>query len=165
MEQEETRKVKAGKAKLVRSFSLTPIDMIDVLWSRVVPHLLKGEKHWRMFYSLEQIKENLFAGHQQLWCAIEGPNVIGVVITQLDRYPEVCMLRFQYLGGKGFDPSYMLPWVRKMEIWAMHNGASGVDFVGRDAYMKLLVKNGYQCVGRVYRKQLINDNNISRRMQ
>lgn len=165
LKQDQNKTKIRPKAKLVSDFTIIPNHLVSAIWPKCLPHIIKGEKHWKMFYTLESMLDNLITGRQQLWCAIEGPKVIGVVITQLDKFPETLALRYQYLGGEGFDPDHMLPWVRKMEIWAIQQGATLVDFMGRDAHKRLLAALGYQEVGRVYRKQLVNENNISKELQ
>lgn len=152
------------KAKRVRTFGVVPNYLVEAVWEECIPHLLLGEEHWNTFYSLEDVYMNLTTGLQQLWCFVENGKTIGVIITQLDCFPQVVSLRFQYMGGKGFEPKNMMQCVSIMEVWAMQHGASYVDFLGRDAWRKLMPEYGYVCVGSVFRKELIDKNNLSKRM-
>jgi hypothetical protein len=164
MKQLEQNKEK-NRVKRVRSFGLIPNYLVEAVWDKIIPHLLVGEDHWKLFYSLEDIHNNLLEGRQQLWCYVENGKTIGVVITQLDRFPEVVSLRFQYMGGKGFEPKAMMKCIKKMEVWAMQHGATCVDFLGRRAWERLVPEYGYVCVGSVFRKELIDKNNVSRELQ
>lgn len=162
MEQEQKQKQKKFVAKLVHSFSLMPTYLIEAKWDEIEPHLLYGKSHWVAFYSIEQFKENLILGRQQLWCYMTGKKIIGVVVTQLDLFPAVLSLRFQYMGGKGFKPKVMMKCITKIELWAMQHGATVVDFLGRDAWRKLVPEFGYVCIGSVFRKELVQKDTSGR---
>jgi len=134
---------------------IVPLEHVQSLWTQVIPHLLKGEKHWKEFYSIDQIGRNLFWGHQRLWVMLEGnKKVLGVVLTQLDVYPETRAVRILYLGGTGFKRSFLENGMRKIETWAKKNGATVIDILGRDEWFPLIKEFGYASPGRVYRKEI-----------
>lgn len=155
---------KKRKIKVVEEMSFTPNYLVDLVWEKVIPHLLNGEQHWRHFYTLEQIHDNLIRGQQQLWCVTKGKRLIGALITQLDQFPEIVSLRYVYLGGKEFDPQ-MLKWLDMIEKWALQRNAVLVDFMGRKGWGKLLRKYGYTEAGVVYRKHLTHKDNTTMRLQ
>jgi hypothetical protein len=135
-------------------FFLVPAHYVDTVWSQIVPHLMKGEKEWKQFYSLDQLYLNLISGSQNLWVMIEGKSkILGIVLTQLDSYPEKKAVRILFLGGTGFK-RYMMKKMVKIENWAKKNGAALVDILGRDEWFTLIKGYGYSDVGRVYRKEL-----------
>ena len=133
---------------------LVPAHHVETLWTQVMPHLLKGEKHWKQFYSIEQIGRNLALGQQRLWVMLEGnKKILGIVLTQMDQYPETRAARILYLGGTGFKRNMMKAMV-KVENWAKKNGATTIDILGRDEWFALIKEYGYSSPGRVYRKEL-----------
>jgi len=134
---------------------LVPVQHVETLWTQVIPHLLKGEKHWKEFYSIEQIGRNLSLGLQRLWVMLEdNKKILGIVLTQVDQYPETKAVRILYLGGTGFKRSMFEGGLTKLEAWAKKNGATVIDILGRDEWFPLIKEYGYASPGRVYRKEI-----------
>lgn len=133
--------------------AVVPALHIDDVWVQALPYFLDGAKYWKPFYSLDQILKNLIAGRQQLWIVVEGNQILGVVLTQLDEFPETKVFRILYLGGKGLYPG-MMQFLIQMETWAKDKGAQYVDILGRDEWYRLIERFGYSSPGRVYRKEL-----------
>lgn len=142
--------------------AIVPVIHLEDVWFHVLPHILNGKEHWQDFFTIQQIRKNLLLGSQQLWIMIEknenenssgNGKVLGIVLTQIDEFPEKKVLRIMYLGGKGFKRG-MLKEMLKIETWARKRGASFVDILGRDEWKGLVAKMGYESPGRVYRKEL-----------
>lgn len=133
--------------------ALVPNLHIGDVWMKVLPHFLNGKECWEQFYSIQQIKKNLLNGLQQLWIMIEDKKVLGVVLTQLDDFPEKRILRITYLGGKGFKPS-MMDTLSSIEEWGKSKGCVLEDIFGRDKWEPLLKKRGFKSAGKIYRKEL-----------
>lgn len=133
--------------------ALVPQEHIADVWLKSLPHIMNGKRHWEDFFSIEEIKRNLREGRQQLWVMIEGSEIEGVVITQIDEFSQKKILRISYLGGKGFKRSHMET-LANIEEWAVEKGCSTIDILGRDEWYLLLKKHSYASPGRVYRKEL-----------
>lgn len=133
--------------------AIVPPLHIDDVWVKVLPHLLNGRDRWEHFYTAAQIRQSLILGMLQLWVMVDGNQVLGIVVTQLDDFPNGKSLRFLYLGGVGFKRS-MMKEIHKIELWAKGKGAKLVDFMGREEWEPLLDKLGYHTQGVVYRKEL-----------
>ena len=133
--------------------ALVPNLHIGDVWMKVLPHLLNGKQCWEKFYSVHQIKRNFIEGKQQLWVMIEEKDVLGIVITQIDDFPEKRVLRITYLGGKGFKPS-MMKTLADIEDWGRSKGCVLVDIFGRDKWEPLIKTLGYVSPGKIYRKEL-----------
>lgn len=132
--------------------AIVPQFHIEDVWIKVLPYFLNGEDRWNTFYTLEEIKKNLIYGKQQLWIMVDGNDVIGAVMTQIDDFPKTKSLRVLFLGGKGFKRS-MIKEMKKIESWAKSKGCTVVDFLGREEWYSLLKMMGYSSPGRVYRKE------------
>lgn len=133
--------------------ALVPSLHVEDVWIRILPHLLNGKEHWEQFYSAQQLRKNLITGQQQLWIMVDEGEILGIVLTQIDTYPETKSLRILFLGGKGFKRA-MVKNIRSMENWAKEKGATMVDILGRDEWWPLVKDLGYTSPGRVYRKEL-----------
>lgn len=129
-----------------------PLHLGDV-WIKALPHLLNGKDRWEHFYTAEQIRQGCLAGRIQLWLMIDEISVIGVVLTQIDDFPNGRSLRFLYLGGNGFKRN-MIKEMKKIEMWAKERGCKVIDFMGREEWEPLLKMMGYKSPGIVYRKEL-----------
>lgn len=134
--------------------ALLPALHVEDAWIRILPHLMKGEEHWKDFYTVDQIRRNLITGIQQVWVMVEGTSVIGCVLTQIDEYPAAKVCRISYLGGTGFKRR-MMEQMQRIERWARDKGCSSIDILGRKEWAPLLQKTlGYRSPGLVYRKEL-----------
>jgi hypothetical protein len=134
--------------------ALVPNLHLPDVWLKALPHVLNGKEYWEQFYTIHQLKKNLFLGAQQLWLMIEESDVLGIVITQIDDYPEVRVLRICYLGGKGLKRDMIPLGMGAIEAWARGKNCKLVDILGRDEWLPLVKKQGYNSPGRVYRKEL-----------
>lgn len=133
--------------------AVVPSLNIPDVWMKALPHLLKGRTHWDKFYTLNQLRNNLNQGQQQLWILIEESDVLGVVLTQIDSFPERRILRINYLGGTGFKRK-MISCMEAIEEWGREKDCDSVDILGRDEWFPLVKNRGYESPGRVYRKEL-----------
>lgn len=133
--------------------AVVPTLHVQDTWIKALPHLLHGKDRWEHFYTAEQIREGCINGRMQLWLMVDGSSVIGIVLTQIDDFPNGRSLRFLYLGGNGFKRS-MIKEMLKIEAWAKKRGCKVVDFMGREEWAKLLKMLGYSSPGIVYRKEL-----------
>ncbi len=127
--------------------------VMDV-WMKVLPLIMKGEKHWKDFYSLNQIRRNLIEGTQQLFVIIEDEtDIIACIISQIDQFPTKKIARIAYCGGRRLKPKMMPMVIGQIENWAKREGAVMIDILGRKGWGRLLPD--YTIPGIVFRKELI----------
>lgn len=116
----------------------TPVanHMISAIFPKVRPLLEKGEKYWKDYYTLYDIKRLLIKGNLQLWVGVEGSEIKLMMLTTLVVYPRSVWLRLLYIGGERMtDALYYLPTV---ENWGKSRGAMGTEAVTRDGWLKLI---------------------------
>jgi len=139
---------------LTASLLQVPIELVESVWIKAIPHFKRGEKYWKKYYDLGQLQELILSGRQQLWIIIEGSKILYVITTQIDDYPAVRSLRVCYLGGEGLGVPFM-PLLRKIEKWGKEQGCTMSEFTGRPEWERLLKKAcGYEMSAKVYRKEL-----------
>jgi hypothetical protein len=135
--------------------AIVPPLHVNDIWFKVLPHLMKGKEYWEDFYTIEQIKDALVLGRQQLWVMVDRPGkiLLFACLTQIDEFPNKRVLRILYLGGSDLHRG-MIKEMAKIEKWALEKGATMVDFLGRPEWAGLMKARKYEVPGYVFRKEL-----------
>ena len=133
---------------------------IDVLWPYVKPLLNKAIQRTIGEVGLNDVKDWLKTGQQQLWVIADTDDkkIIGAFTTEIYTYPNQKHLRGHLWGAK---PNTMAKW---MDVWSepvekfcKEQNISHIETAGRDGWTRALKDKGYQKYYTVLVKELKND--------
>lgn len=117
-----------------------PVDQIAGMWPEVAPHVIKGLSA-ATDVTLQQLIDDLLAGVDRLWVALDGGRVRGAFVTsecdEENGDEQTTFLTVYALGGK-----HMRRWVNELEAAmireAKARGCGSVRFCGREAWSRVL---------------------------
>lgn len=119
---------------------ITPVSnrLIEKIFVKIVPHLMKGKKFWEDYYDLDDIERALISGKLQLWVGLDGEtNTIKLVmLTSIELYPKSKWVRLIYMGGSNFKDAYYF--YKELELWARKYDCRGFEVITRDGMERLL---------------------------
>lgn len=142
--------------------TIVPRETLIYIWPQVVPMFEKAEEFWKGYYSLEDIYIGALEGSLQLWVGIKDRKIFGTGLTALEKYPQTLVLRCLFLTGKGVVG--ILPaCVKEIEQWAIMQGATKSEIIGRRAWETLATQYGYSKRAVVMTKQLVPHSSGDRR--
>lgn len=87
----------------------------------------------------EELFRQLLTGQYDLWLAMDGEVLEGVIITQL--FAGDCYILW---AGGMYMEKYLLEGLSLFERYAVHNGTKEVKVPGRPGWKRLLEKVGYK---------------------
>lgn len=124
---------------MIVNISSVPPKYLPKIWPQVIPHLLKGEKYWERFYSLDDICAEILAQRMQLWVMIIDKKIKCILLTCIVSYPRGDYLRYVYIGGEGLRVAKDYAYI--VENWARERGAIGFEVLGRDPWLRWMKSN------------------------
>ena len=133
---------------------------IDVLWPYVEPLLNKAIQRTIGEVGLEDVKNWLKTGQQQLWIIADPDDkeIIGAFTTEIYIYPNQRHLRGHLWGTK---PNTMHKWIdvwsEPVEKFCKEENISHIETAGRDGWTRALKDKGYQKYYTVLVNELKND--------
>jgi len=137
-----------------------PYENIDNIWPMAEPHLAKAVDRNNGF-SLDDVRLQLKSRSMQMWLSVTDENIIEAVgITQIHVYPQKKTGFLLFLGGKDID--HWRPFMSQLERWAVANGCTDFEFIGRQGWSKIM--KDFKAVEIVYRKTLGEVNERRRRI-
>lgn len=157
---------KANDAKNEQEPSTTALvepTNVPLVWGQVEYWLNKGERYTRGYYTNEQLYTAIMGGQMQLWVAYKASKIRTIMLTQLDFYPECLQFRYVLIVGTPGSFNEIVHDFKKVELWAMTNGATRGCIIGRDAWIKKLAGFGYYKKSVVLVKELVNTDYPSNR--
>lgn len=115
--------------------------LIEDVWYQCVPLLMKGEKYWCDYFTLDDIKFACIDGKMQLWVGVNG-EISVLALTTIDVYPRSKFLRFVYCGGRGWR--HVAHSHKMIEMFAKKHGCVGMDAIAREGWLDWLLPFGYK---------------------
>lgn len=140
-----------------------PLSKTDTLtkWGEISDMLEKAIKYEDGRYDVKDIRQMVIESEAQIWVAVKGTELYGVVVTHIAEYPKKTMLFVLCLAGKEFDL-----WDNVVEDnlipYAKHYECSGIEFYGRKGWSKRAAHLGFVPLHYVYNLQIKDDENAKR---
>lgn len=135
-------------------YDVTGVSMmqIQLVWEDLRPLVLSALKYSNGCYTLEDTRRALLSGKAQLWIATEGTELRGMMITEIQQYPQkkVCFIRL----SAGEDLNRWEHLWDVIEDWAISIGCDLVHSWGRPGWKKKAKERGYSMDYVVYVKPL-----------
>lgn len=118
-----------------------PSTQVDLVWSVVKPYVQVALDRTEGEMSVKDVYNSLLNQDMQLWVLIDGPTVIGALVTQILDFPNVKACRYVTMGGDvhgDFEAVTDL-----IEEWALSHGCQRMEIVGRPGWARALKDFGY----------------------
>ena len=115
---------------------LIPEDEIDIFWPYVEPLLKKVQPHTEGEVEPQDFIPFLKRKEMNLWVAVQGKDLLAVLITQVIPYPRKSVLRIISAGGK--DMYKWLALMPTIENYGRLNHCSYLELWGRKGWSKVL---------------------------
>lgn len=129
-----------------------PTEYIPTIWGAVAQELDRALAKADGEMNALDVFAMLMSGQMQLWCAHEGENPLAYAVTSVENYPQQRAARIHILVGE--RKSDWLPFIKKLEHWAISCGCDYVEWFGRKGWEKEMSKYGYHGRYIVCRKRL-----------
>lgn len=111
-----------------------PAGKIAAAWPFVEPIL---SRHPADYFTTEDLKIELLARRQQLWIALEGKVVLGVLVSEIVRYPQATVLTVRSVAGR--NVTRWGPAMRSVvSAWAVCQGCDRAEVFARAGWAKIL---------------------------
>lgn len=130
-----------------------PSHKINDIWAIVSPLIEVVTKRTHDCYVPEDIKGFCESQAMQLWIALDGNDIKGVVTTEIIVYPRRKILRVVTVGGEGFD-AWGEELSNTLDKYAAYVGCDGLEAIGRKGWIKKLSLLGYEPTHVTYVKDL-----------
>jgi len=115
-------------------FDLLPV----VVWDWVSLALEHGNKE----RSIKDVQQDIKTGIKQMWLHSTDKEFDFCIVTQINEYPLKKTCEIVYSGGSGMIKA--LPELSVIEEWAVLNGCSDIQAVGRKYLSRSLKSFGYE---------------------
>lgn len=133
----------SGMSKVIQGkVIMVALDVLDQLWPKVVPILMKEKTWWEAYYEIEDLLAHIRSGNLQLWIGVEDKEIFIVCLTEIAKFPKCRILRYVFLAGRGIKP--LRPSVIEINQWGAMHGCTRSEIFGRDAWIKLMAPFGYK---------------------
>lgn len=139
--------------------SAVPKNLIELTWPDVSGYLKEAVDFSHGRERLPNVYGQLVTGKAQLWIVIdmepsEGSSVIiAAIVTSIQSYALKRVLRIEYCGGSRMD-EWLDGVLATLESFAVRHDTSAIEFLGREAWKKLLSKRGWTAPLVFYEKTL-----------
>lgn len=123
-------------------FGIVPLEMLPAAWNKCLPIISKSCEYNGNFDSPEDIYKLIAIGKKYLWLAIDGPKILGVVLTSLEEYPLKKTCSIDICTGHDLDK-----WIGNLstiEKWARDNGCAEMFVMARLGYVRKLKEFQYR---------------------
>jgi hypothetical protein len=123
--------------------SLVPLDHYPLCFNAISEYLDGAAKYTHGRYTLEDIKERLLKGDQQLWIAFEDTTIYGCVVTEVITYPQMKTLMMHFTGGKEL-PKWKQAMLDVLRQFAKESDCKTIESYGRKGWGKVFENDGYK---------------------
>jgi len=125
---------------------------IDEIWGEVEPYIEAALERTMGELTTFDIRNFCKNRDMQLW-AIHNPDLCGAVTTEIIKYPKRKILRIVTIGGSVLD-GWSMELSKAMDAFARHEGASGIEAIGRKGWVAKVAPFGYTQKSVNYVKEL-----------
>lgn len=123
------------------------------VWPIVGPMIDKVIDRFDPGFTSDGILRSIERKDHQLWVIRKESEILAVIVTEINNYPEYRVLHAPYIAGNGmnewFDSAFDV-----LESFAKHHGCKYLTGCGRRGWVKQGASRGYQEVYTVVRKQI-----------
>lgn len=136
------------------SISLVPCWEVHRVWPKVEAMLKRATDRSEGRYDIEDLKEKIEKGEVDLWIVFDGDlQVIAANTTTFTEYPQGLFCSGQFIGGSRID-EWQDDMCALIENWARDHGCKAIEFSGRSGWGRLLARNNYREVFRIFQRDL-----------
>lgn len=125
----------------------------DLLWPKIKEEVLKVSHIWSLHWTLDSIYENVMNEYMQCWgSGWDGATRI-FLFTRVCSFPSNRILQTIFMFGNSLHeclPSI----IATVESFALGEGCTAIEVVGRRGWKAMLPANGYQEKAAVFTKSL-----------
>jgi len=125
---------------------------VDEFWDDVEPYIEAALELNMGEITSSDIRAFCKNRDMQLW-AIYNPDLSGAVTTEIIKYPKTKILRIVTIGGSVLD-CWSVEFSKAMDGFARHEGASGIEAIGRKGWVAKVAPFGYTQKSVNYVKEL-----------
>jgi len=124
-------------------------------YQNIKPLLLRAVDTSNGRYSLNDLVKEICEGGQQLWICYDSDPIEyhSICTTSIVEYPGCKLLRIVYASGHDMD-SWRDPLLDVLERFALDNGCSGLEMIGRKGWEKVLRGRRWSVESQIYRMDL-----------
>lgn len=126
---------------------------IERIWPTILPKIKGAIESENGDYHPEEIKGWLKTGHCQLWLHNPHGDIQSLCITMVDKTEKRKFATIILAAGK--DSQEWAECVKILEKWAIAEGCSHIEYVGRRGFEKLLKPMGWTGHRVIMKKVLI----------
>lgn len=123
-----------------------PPEVFHKLPRRVIKDLISAMHYSNNERGLKDLVSDLVSGNKQVWIHSHNNEFNGTIVTQLTDFPGKKTCEILYLGGDTAGDNLMefIEEIAVIERWARHNNCDDIQAIGREGWVKVLNKYGYQ---------------------
>ena len=106
-------------------------------------------------YSLNDLLKEIYESDQQLWICYDGDPIEyrSICTTKMQEYPKCKLLGIVYASGDDME-SWRDPLLDVLERFALDNGCSGLEMIGRRGWERVLKSRRWNVESQIYRMDL-----------
>lgn len=134
------------------SLVLVTPQLTDTFWEHLEPLLLHAKEQWHDYLDLDDIRAGLERGIYQAWLAGDEDGYYLGLLTEIQEFPSIRLLRVLWLGGSHFIRARHL--LAHVEDWGRRRGCDRCEIVGRRKWEHVLEPHGYEFKGAILHKEL-----------
>jgi hypothetical protein len=123
--------------------SLINLEDTDLYWNKTTHFLDAALKYTNGRYEVDDIYQRVIRGTFSFWVVFNNENIVGTIITSVNKYPRKKVLCIQFCGGERFK-DWLEPMALEMRKHAKENDCQGIEATGRVGWAKMLEKEGYK---------------------
>lgn len=132
---------------------LLRVEEFDTFWPLMTKELKKVSHIWSLHWTLESIYENVMNEHMQCWGSGWDDTMHVFLFTRIACFPSNRIIQSMFMFGNSLKDC--LPSIAAtVESFALANGCTRVEIVGRKGWKGYLPSNGYKEYAVMYSKNL-----------
>jgi hypothetical protein len=121
---------------------ISAITDYESVWHLIHDYMEGAAKYTYGRYTVDDIKNELLKGNQQLWIAYDD-KIYGAVVTEVMQYPQMKALTMHFTGG-----IELFKWKNEMlsvlRSFAKDCGCQTIESFGRTGWKKVFSKDGFK---------------------
>lgn len=121
---------------------ISAITDYESVWYLIHDYMEGAAKYTHGRYTVDDIKNELLKGNQQLWIAYDD-KVYGAVITEITQYPQMRALVMHFTGGIEL-PKWKNEMLSVLRSFAKDAGCQTIESFGRTGWKKVFSKDGFK---------------------
>lgn len=121
---------------------ISAITDYESVWHLIHDYMEGAAKYTHGRYTVDDIKEELLKGNQQLWIAYDD-KIYGAVVTEVIEYPQMKALIMHFTGGIEL-PKWKNEMLSVLRSFAKDCGCKTIESFGRTGWKKVFSKDGFK---------------------